>query len=132
MSLSDPLANMLTIIRNGQMRHLAVVHAPDSKLHRNVLDVLKNEGFIRDYSAEEKRKGVSELSIELKYAEGAPVIKKLKRVSKPGRRVYASIKDLPKVYNGLGVSIISTSDGVMPDHEARVKNVGGEVLCSVF
>jgi len=123
---------MLTRIRNAQGARKTVVVSPSSKLRANVLDVLKREGFIRGFSEEELRPGVGEITIELKYHEGAPVIKKIKRVSRPGRRVYSKIKDLPRVYNGLGISILSTPQGVMSDNEARAANVGGEVLCQVF
>jgi small subunit ribosomal protein S8 len=132
MSQSDPLGDMLTRIRNAQhARHTSCV-APGSKLRANVLDVLKREGFIRGFSTEQLRPGVSQLRIELKYNEGEPVIKEIHRVSKPGRRVYSKIKELPKVYAGLGVSILSTPRGVLSDAEARAANVGGEVLCRVF
>ncbi len=132
MAMSDPLGDMLTRIRNGQRSGKATVVCPASKLRENVLEVLKREGYIRGYSWAEIRKGVSELTIELKYADGEPVIKEIARISKPGRRVYAKIKDLPRVYNGLGISILSTPRGVMSDAEARAANVGGEVLCRVF
>jgi small subunit ribosomal protein S8 len=132
MSLSDPLGDMLTRIRNGQRSRHTVVVSPASKLRANVLDVLKREGFIRGFSAEELRPGVAQLRIELKYNEGEPVIKEITRVSKPGRRVYSKIKELPRVYAGLGVSILSTPRGVLSDAEARAANVGGEVLCRVF
>ena len=130
--MTDPLGDMLTRIRNGQMAKKAVVTAPASRLRANVLEVLKREGYIRGYSQAEQRAGVVELSIELKYHEGAPVIREISRVSKPGRRVYSKIRDLPKVSNGLGISILSTPRGVMSDAEARAANVGGEVLCKVF
>ena len=132
MSMSDPLGDMLTRIRNGQSARKQVVSSPASKLRSNVLEVLKREGFIRGYSTGESRPGVSEVTIELKYQEGEPVIREIKRVSRPGRRVYAKIKDLPRVYNGLGIAILSTPRGVMSDNEARAANVGGEVLCQVF
>ena len=132
MSLSDPLGDMLTRIRNAQRaRHTSCV-APASKLRANVLDVLKREGYIRGFTAEELRAGVAQLRIELKYNEGEPVIKEITRVSKPGRRVYSKIAELPRVYAGLGVSILSTPRGVLSDAEARAANVGGEVLCRVF
>jgi small subunit ribosomal protein S8 len=108
------------------------VSSPSSRLRANVLEVLKREGYIRDYSAVEIRKGLSELQIELKYHDGAPVISEIKRVSTPGRRVYRGIKDLGRVYNGLGIAIVSTPQGVLSDNEARTANVGGEVLCQVF
>ena len=132
MALSDPLGDMLTRIRNGQSARKQVVNSPASKLRSNVLEVLKREGFIRGYSTDEVRSGVSEVKIELKYQEGEPVIREIRRVSRPGRRVYAEIKDLPGVYNGLGIAILSTPQGVMSDNEARAANVGGEVLCQVF
>jgi small subunit ribosomal protein S8 len=132
MSQSDPLGDMLTRIRNAQRaRHTSCI-APGSKLRANVLDVLRREGFIRGFSTEEVRPGVSQLRIELKYNDGEPVIKEIQRVSKPGRRVYSGIKDLPRVYAGLGISILSTPRGVLSDAEARAANVGGEVLCRVF
>jgi small subunit ribosomal protein S8 len=132
MSLNDPLGDMLTRIRNAQSRKREKVATPASRLRARVLDVLAAEGFIRGYSTTEFDGGKSEFTIELKYYEGDPVIKMIQRISKPGRRVYASVDALPRVANGLGVSILSTSKGVMPDHEAREKNVGGEILCKVF
>jgi small subunit ribosomal protein S8 len=132
MQLSDPLGDMLTRIRNGQRARHARVVSPASRLRSDVLDVLKREGYIRTWRAEELRPGISVLDIELKYAEGEPAIKEITRVSKPGRRVYSKIKELPKYYNGLGISILSTPRGVMSDLEARAANVGGEVLCRVF
>jgi len=132
MAMSDPIGDMLTRIRNGQRARMSVVLSPHSKLRSNVLEVLKREGYIRGWSESEMRKGLHELRIELKYHEGEPVIKEIKRVSKPGRRVYTKIKDLPRVYNGLGIAILSTPQGVMSDSEARTANVGGEVLCRVF
>lgn len=132
MSMTDPLGDMLTRIRNGQRANKTVINAPASLLRQNVLDVLMREGYIRGYERVNVREGVDELKIELKYHEGRPVISEILRVSTPGRRVYSKVKDLPKVYNGLGISVISTPNGVMSDHEARVANVGGEVLCQVF
>ena len=132
MALSDPLGDMLTRIRNGQRARMSSVESPASKLRTNVLEVLKREGYIRGYAQEEVRPGVSNLKIELKYHEGEPVIKQIARVSKPGRRVYSKINDLQRVYNGLGIAILSTPRGVMSDNEARAANVGGEVLCRVF
>ncbi len=132
MSMSDPLGDMLTRIRNAQHAKLTMCTAPASNLRANVLDVLKREGFIRGFSREEVRPGIAQLRIELKYSEGQPVIKEINRVSRPGRRVYSKIKELPRVYSGLGVSILSTPRGVMSDVEARAANVGGEVLCRVF
>jgi small subunit ribosomal protein S8 len=132
MSMSDPLGDMLTRIRNAQRaRHSSCV-APASRLRANVLDVLKREGFIRGFAAEQLRPGVAQLRIELKYDAGEPVIKEITRISKPGRRVYSRIKELPRVYAGLGVSILSTPRGVMSDAEARAANVCGEILCRVF
>ena len=131
MNISDPLGDMLTRIRNAQMRRASVVSTPASKLRQNVLEVLQVEGYIRGYTEVEKN-GKRELDIELKYYDGAPVITEIKRVSTPGRRVYSSVKDLPQVRNGLGISILSTSKGVMSDAAAREANVGGEILCRVF
>jgi len=132
MSMSDPLGDMLTRIRNGQAARKSVVPVPSSKLRQNVLDVLQREGFIRGYSETELRPGLRELSVELKYQDGEPAIREVARVSKPGRRVYSKIKDLPRFYNGLGIQILSTPRGVMSDAEAREANVGGEILCRVF
>ena len=132
MSLSDPLGDMLTRIRNAQRARHSMCMSPASQLRANVLGVLKREGFIRGYSAEELRPGVARLKIELKYNEGEPVIKDITRVSRPGRRVYSKIKELPRVYAGLGISILSTPRGVMSDSEARAANVGGEILCRLF
>ncbi|MBK1665113.1 30S ribosomal protein S8 [Rhodospirillum rubrum] len=132
MALSDPIGDMLTRIRNGQRARKSSVMAPASTMRANVLDVLIREGYIRGYEKVDIRKGIAELRVELKYHEGEPVIREIARVSTPGRRVYSKIKDLPKVYNGLGISILSTPRGVMSDHEARQANVGGEVLCRVF
>lgn len=132
MSLSDPLGDLLTRIRNAQRARQSRCVAPASKLRENVLDVLKREGYIRAFSTEELRPGIKLINIELKYSEGEPAIKEIHRVSKPGRRVYSKIKDLPRVYNGLGIAILSTPKGVMSDNEARAANLGGEVLCRVF
>ena len=132
MSMSDPLGDMITRIRNAQRSRHTVCVAPASKLRANVLEALKREGFIRGYAAEELRPGVAQLRIELKYSEGEPVIKEITRVSKPGRRVYSKIKELPRVYAGLGVSILSTPRGVLSDGEARAADIGGEVLFRVF
>ncbi len=130
--MTDPIGDMLTRIRNGQRAHKALVNSPASKLRARLLDVLQREGYIRGYTQLEMDAGKAELSIELKYHEGEPVIREISRVSTPGRRVYSSIKDLPTIYNGLGISILSTPQGVMSDSEARLANVGGEVLCRVF
>ncbi len=132
MSLSDPLGDMLTRIRNAQMRQKNKVSTPGSTFRASVLDVLKNEGYIRDYSETKFDNGRTEFEIELKYFDGQPVIREIARVSKPGRRVYVSVKALPRVNNGLGVAILSTPKGVMADHDAREQNVGGEILCTVF
>jgi small subunit ribosomal protein S8 len=131
MTMTDPLGDMLSRIRNAQMRKKTKVSTPGSKLRANVLDVLQAEGYIRGYSTVEQN-GQSEFEIELKYYDGEPVIRDIERISKPGRRVYASVRNLPRVMNGLGLSILSTPQGVMSDNEARDKNVGGEVLCRVF
>jgi small subunit ribosomal protein S8 len=132
MALNDPLGDMIARIHNAQMRSKSKVSTPASRLRANVLEVLKAEGFIRGYAAVERSNGFSELEIELKYFDGEPVIREISRISKPGRRVYASVKNLPRVNNGLGVAILSTPKGVMADHDARDANVGGEVLCTVF
>ena len=132
MSMTDPLGDMLTRIRNGVARRKSSVSTPASNLRARVLDVLQAEGYIRGYSKVEFENGKSELNIELKYYEGAPVIRKIDRVSKPGRRVYVSVKSSPQVANGLGITILSTPKGVMADHQAREQNVGGELLCSIF
>jgi small subunit ribosomal protein S8 len=132
MSINDPLGDMLVRIRNAQMRHKAKVTTPASRLREHVLDVLVEEGFIRGYARVDYDGGRSEFDIELKYFDGEPVIKQIKRVSTPGRRVYSSVRDLPTVANGLGVAILSTPKGVMSDARARTENVGGEILCSVF
>jgi small subunit ribosomal protein S8 len=131
--ITDPIADLLTRIRNGQLRGTAKIKSPNSRLRASLLDVLQQEGFIRGYAQVEfKDTGRKELEIELKYHEGRPVIRELKRVSTPGRRVYTSVKDLKPHRQGLGVSIVSTPQGVMTDSTAREKNVGGEVLCQVF
>ena len=132
MSMTDPIADMLTRIRNSQMRGKSKVVSPASKIRGNVLDVLESEGFIRGYASIEHGSGKKEFEIELKYYEGEPVIREIHRISKPGRRVYAGVNNLPTVYNGLGISILSTPKGVMSDGEARTQNVGGEVICTAF
>ena len=132
MSLSDPLGDMLTRIRNAVMRNKSSVSTPASKLRGRVLDVLKDEGYIRGYTLTDFGNGKSEFEIELKYYEGQAVIREIARVSKPGRRVYVSAKTIPQVANGLGISVLSTPKGVMADHSAREQNVGGEILCRVF
>ncbi len=132
MNLNDPLGDMLTRIRNAQTRGKSSTHTPASKLRAWVLDVLKAEGYIRGYEAGTDANGKPELIIELKYYDGEPVIREIRRVSTPGRRVYAGVKDIPAVRQGLGVAIVSTPKGVMTDTQARTDNVGGEVLCTVF
>ncbi len=132
MSMSDPVGDLLTRIRNAQSARQSRCVAPASRLKADVLDVLKREGYIRAWKISEVRAGISQLEIELKYSEGEPAIKEVSRVSKPGRRVYSKIKELPKFYSGLGISILSTPKGVMSDAEARAANVGGEVLARVF
>lgn len=129
--VNDPISDMLARIRNAQMRSKSKVSIPPSKLRERVLEVLAKEGYIRGFATIEKD-GKSEIEVELKYFDGAPVIKEMARVSKPGRRVYASVDTLPSVFNGLGISILSTPKGVMSDSDARAQNVGGEVLCTVF
>jgi small subunit ribosomal protein S8 len=130
--MNDPLGDMLTRIRNAQMRGKSKVVSPASKLRAVVLDVLANEGYIRGYERVTDAKGQPALEISLKYYEGTPVIREIHRVSKPGRRVYMGVKDIPQVRQGLGVSIVSTPKGVMSDAAARTANDGGEVLCTVF
>ena len=132
MSMNDPLGDMLTRIRNAIGRKKTKVSTPASRLRARVLDVMKSEGYIRDYTQTDFDNGKSEIEIELKYAEGQPVIREIARVSKPGRRVYVSVRSIPQVANGLGISILSTPQGVMADHEAREKNIGGEILCQIF
>ena len=132
MAFNDALSDMLARIKNAHTARKSVTSCFQSKLNMNVLSVLKDEGYIRDFENIEERKGINSIKIQLKYYNGTPVIKKIKRISKPGIRVYSKISDLKKPYGGLGISIVSTSRGVMTDHEARQKNIGGEVLCSVF
>ena len=130
--MNDPIGDMITRIRNAQMRAKSKVSMPASKQRERVAEVLKTEGYIRGYASVAHASGRSELEIELKYFDGAPVIREIERVSKPGRRVYASVKALPRINNGLGVAILSTPKGVMADHDARDANVGGEIICTVF
>ena len=132
MQVNDPIGDLIARINNAQMRKKPKVSTPGSRLRVSVLDVLKNEGFIRGYAAVDHADGRSELEIELKYFDGEPVIREMSRVSKPGRRVYVAVRNLPRINNGLGVAILSTPKGVMADHDAREANVGGEVLCTVF
>ncbi len=131
MLMNDPIGDMLTRIRNAQLRKRPTVTTPASTMRARVLDVLQSEGYIRGYS-EVELNGKAEFQIELKYFDGQPVIREIQRVSKPGRRVYSSVRNIPRVADGLGVSILSTPKGVMADHEARNQNVGGEVLCRIF
>jgi len=132
MAVNDPIGDMIARIRNAQLRNKSKVSMPGSKQRERVLEVLKAEGFIRGYAAVAHAGGRSELEIELKYFDGEPVIREIERISKPGRRVYASVRNLPRVNNGLGVAILSTPKGVMADHDARDANVGGEIICTVF
>ncbi len=132
MSFSDPVGDMLSRIRNAQTRGRSTVKTPGSKLRRWVLDVMESEGYIRGYEVLEDDKGRPEFEISLKYFDGAPVIRELQRVSRPGRRVYAGVNKLPSVRQGFGIAIVSTPQGVMSDADARARNVGGEVLCTLF
>jgi len=132
MSVNDPIGDMIARIRNAQMRNKSKVSMPSSRQRERVAEVLKTEGFIRGYASVAHASGRNELEIELKYFDGAPVIREIARVSKPGRRVYASVRALPRINNGLGVAIVSTPKGVMADHDARDANVGGEIICTVF
>lgn len=132
MSFNDPISDLLTRIRNGQMAHKSSITCPASALRERVLKVMQDEGYIRSFSRKEVRKNVHELTVELKYVDGVAVIQGIERISKPGRRVYKDLASLPKVLNGLGISILSTSKGVISDAEARRANVGGEVLCAMY
>ena len=132
MSLQDPLSDLFSRIRNAQMRNKSIVSSPMSKLRENILEVLKKEGYIRGYSVTKHSSGREELDIELKYDDKGPVISNITRISKPGRRVYSGAERIPFIHNGLGISIISTSKGVMSDNEARQQKVGGEIICKVF
>ena len=132
MSLQDPLSDLFSRIRNAQMRNKPIVSSPVSKLRENILEVLKKEGYIRGYSVTKHSSGKQELDIELKYDDKGPVISNITRISKPGRRVYSGAERIPFIHNGLGISIISTSKGVMSDNEARQQKVGGEIICKVF
>jgi small subunit ribosomal protein S8 len=132
MAVNDPIGDMIARIRNAQMRNKSKVSMPGSKQRERVLEVLKSEGFIRGYASVAHATGRNELEIELKYFDGTPVIREIERISKPGRRVYASVRALPRINNGLGVAILSTPKGVMADHDARDANVGGEIICTVF
>ena len=132
MSINDPISDLIARITNAQMRKKPKVSSPGSRLRVSVLEVLKNEGFIRGYASVEHKDGRSELEIELKYFDNEPVIREISRISKPGRRVYVAVRNLPRINNGLGVAILSTPKGVMADHDARDTNVGGEIICTVF
>ena len=132
MTLTDPIGDMFSRIRNGQMRSLASVQIPSSNFRKNILEILKKEGYIKDYFIEKSDKNKITLKITPKYYEGDPVIKEIKRISKPGRRVYSRATSIPKVMNGLGLAILSTPKGVMSDIDARKNNVGGEIICRVF
>ena len=132
MALTDPIGDMFSRIRNGQMRLLNSIEIPSSTFRKNILEVLKNEGYIKDYYIEKSENNKINLKINLKYYEGDPVIKEIKRISKPGRRVYSRATSIPKIQNGLGLAILSTPKGVMSDHQARKNNLGGEIICKVF
>ena len=132
MSFTDPIADMITRIRNGQLRKLNTVSIPNSRLRAKILDVLKDEGYISNYKILSEKQNNKSLIVDLKYNNGIPVIKNIARVSKPGRRVYAKANSIPKIQNGLGIAIVSTSMGIMSDNDARTKNIGGEIICRVF
>jgi len=132
MAFVDPISDMITRIRNAQMRFLNNVKIPSSKFRVKILDVLKQEGYISDYKILSDQKNKNNISVDLKYDNGLPVIKEIKRVSKPGRRIYARASSIPKIKNGLGLAIVSTSKGIMTDNDARNQNVGGEIICRVF
>ena len=132
MTFVDPIGDMLTRIRNAQMRLLSNVKIPGSKFRAKILDVLKREGYISDYKIVGNSKNLESLSVDLKYSNGLPVIKEINRVSKPGRRIYAKATSIPKIKNGLGLAIVSTSKGIMTDNDARNQNIGGEIICRVF
>ena len=132
MSFTDPIADMITRIRNAQMRMLSSVTIPNSKFRARILDVLKEEGYISDYKFLTDKKNKGSLLVDLKYSNGLPVIKEITRVSKPGRRIYTKAESIPKIRNGLGIVIVSTSMGIMSDNDARSKNIGGEIICRVF
>jgi small subunit ribosomal protein S8 len=132
MTLTDPIGDMFTRIRNGQMRSLTSIEIPSSNFRRNILEILKNEGYIKDFYIEKSENNKISLKVNLKYYEGDPVIKEIKRISKPGRRVYSRATSIPRVMNGLGLAILSTPKGVMSDTEARKNNIGGEIICRVF
>ena len=132
MTLADPIGDMLTRIRNGQMRSLNKIEIPFSSFRSKILEVLKNEGYINNYNIKENKNKIKSIFVDLKYYEGQPVIKEIKRISKPGRRVYSRATSIPKVLNGLGLAILSTSKGVMSDADATKNNLGGEIICRIF
>ena len=132
MTLMDPIGDMFTRIRNGQMRLKSTIDVPASNFRLKILEVLKSEGYITNYVIEKKENNKKNLKVDLKYYEGLPVIKEIKRVSKPGRRIYSSATSIPKIQNGLGLAILSTPKGVMSDNDARKNNIGGEIICRVF
>ncbi len=132
MALMDPIGDMFTRIRNGQMRSLISIDVPASNFRQNILDILKAEGYIKNYYVEKLENNKKNLKVDLKYYEGTPVIKEIRRISKPGRRIYSRATSIPKVMNGLGLAILSTPKGVMTDTEARKNNIGGEIICRVF
>ena len=132
MTLIDPIGDMITRIRNAQMRLLGTVNIPNSKFRAKILEVLKHEGYISDFKLVTNEKNINILTVNLKYTDGSPVIKEIKRVSKPGRRIYARADSISKIQNGLGLAIVSTSKGIMTDNDARNKNIGGEIICRVF
>ena len=132
MAFIDPISDMITRIRNAQMRSLNNVKIPNSKFRAKILDILKQEGYISDFKFSPNDEKKSELSVDLKYSNGLPVIKEIKIISKPGRRIYAKADSIPKIQNGLGLAIVSTSKGVMSDHDARIQKIGGELICRVF
>ena len=132
MTIADPIGDMITRIRNAQMRQLNNVTVPNSKFRAKILDILKQEGFISNYKTSTETDKKFNISVELKYSNGSPVIKEIKRISKPGRRIYVRATSIPRIKNGLGLAIVSTSIGIMTDSDARSKNVGGEIICKVF
>ena len=132
MSFTDPISDMITRIRNAQLRTLNTVSIPNSKFRAKILDVLKDEGYISDYKPSSKEKNNKFLLVNLKYNNGIPVIKEISRVSKPGRRIYTKAESIPRIQNGLGIAIVSTSKGIMTDNDARLKKIGGEIICKVF
>jgi len=132
MNFADPIGDMLTRIRNAQMRKMSKVIIPNSKFRIKILDVLKQEGYISNYSNSTKPEDKNSILVNLKYSDGMPVIKEISRVSKPGRRIYAKASSIPKIQNGLGLAIVSTSKGIMTDNDARNQNIGGEIICRIF